>query len=34
MTGVAVLNTGRNFIGGELDPDYFRLAERRISSVR
>jgi site-specific DNA-methyltransferase (adenine-specific) len=29
-TGVACLNTGRNFIGIESDPGYFAVAERRI----
>lgn len=29
-TGVACVNTGRNFIGIERDPDYFRVAENRI----
>ena len=29
-TGVACVNTGRNFIGIELDPDYFRIAQERI----
>ena len=29
-TGVACANTGRNFIGIELDPDYFAIAEKRI----
>ena len=29
-TGVAALNTGRNFIGIELDPDYFAIAKGRI----
>ena len=32
-TGVACVNTGRNFIGIELDPDYFKIAEARISAV-
>ena len=30
--GVACINTGRNFIGIELDTDYFKLAESRINS--
>lgn len=30
-TGVACVNTGRNFIGVELDPDYFAIAESRIN---
>lgn len=29
-TGVACVNTGRHFIGIELDPDYFKIAEERI----
>lgn len=29
-TGVACVNTNRNFIGIERDPDYFAIAERRI----
>ena len=29
-TGVACLNTGRSFIGFELDPDYFATAQKRI----
>lgn len=29
-TGVACVNTGRNFIGIELDPGYFKIAEQRI----
>ena len=29
-TGVACVNTGRNFIGMELDPGYFETAKRRI----
>lgn len=29
-TGVAAVNTGRNFIGIERDPGYFEIAERRI----
>jgi len=32
-TGVACVNTGRNFIGIELDPDYFKIAEARISAA-
>ncbi len=28
-TGVACVNTGRDFIGIELDPDYFAIAQRR-----
>ena len=29
-TGVAAMNTNRNFIGIELDENYFRIAEKRI----
>ena len=29
-TGVACVNTGRNFIGIEKDPKYFEIAEKRI----
>lgn len=29
-TGVACVNTGRRFIGMELDPQYFAIAEKRI----
>ena len=29
-TGVACVNTSRNFIGIELDPDYFNIAKQRI----
>lgn len=29
-TGVACVNTGRNFIGMELDKDYFKIAQERI----
>ncbi len=29
-TGVACIQTGRNFIGIEIDGDYFKIAERRI----
>ena len=32
-TGVACMRTGRNFIGIELDPDYFRIAEQRIRNA-
>lgn len=32
-TGVACVNTGRHFIGIELDPDYFRIAEERINGA-
>ena len=30
-TGVACINTNRNFIGIELDPEYFKIAENRIN---
>ena len=30
-TGVACVNTGRNFIGMELDRNYFKIAEERIN---
>ena len=33
-TGVACVNTNRNFIGIELDPTYFEIAEKRISEVK
>lgn len=32
-TGVACVNTGRSFIGMELDPDYFETAKRRIEEA-
>lgn len=32
-TGVACVNTGRNFIGCELDPSYHAIAERRINEA-
>jgi len=32
-TGVACLNTGREFIGIELDAGYFETAKRRISNI-
>lgn len=31
-TGIACLNTNRNFIGIELDENYFRVAENRINN--
>jgi site-specific DNA-methyltransferase (adenine-specific) len=31
-TGVACLNTNRNFIGIELDDKYFEIAKKRIES--
>lgn len=33
-TGVACVNTGRNFIGCELDKGYFDIAEKRISEAQ
>ena len=33
-TGVACINTKRNFIGIELDDNYFKIAEDRINKVR
>ena len=33
-TGVAALNTNRNFIGIELDEGYFKIAKKRIESVQ
>lgn len=33
-TGVACVNTGRRFIGIELDPDYFNIAKQRIESAK
>lgn len=32
-TGVACANTGRNFIGMEMDAGYFEIARGRISSA-
>lgn len=32
-TGVACVNTNRNFIGMELDPQYFEITKRRIESA-
>ena len=32
-TGVACINTGRNFIGIELDENYFNIAKQRIESI-
>ena len=32
-TGVACKNLNRNFIGIELDPEYFKIAEARITEV-
>jgi len=33
-TGVACFQTGRNFIGIEIDPTYFAIAERRIQEAQ
>jgi len=33
-TGVACVETGRNFIGIEIDADYFRIAQQRISDAQ
>jgi len=33
-TGVACINTNRNFIGIELDADYFKIAEKRIADAQ
>ena len=33
-TGVACVNTNRNFIGIELDKNYFNIAKERIENVR
>lgn len=30
-TAIACLETGRHYIGYELDPEYFEIAEQRIS---
>lgn len=32
-TGIACVNTNRNFIGMELDEEYFKIAEERIYSI-
>jgi len=32
-TGVACIKTNRNFIGIELDPEYFKIAEKRINGI-
>ena len=32
-TGVACVNTNRSFIGIELDPEYFKIAEERINAA-
>ena len=33
-TGVACMNTGRSFIGIELDPNYFEIASQRIEEAK
>ena len=33
-TGVAAVQLGRNFIGCEINPDYFAIAERRIKQAQ
>jgi site-specific DNA-methyltransferase (adenine-specific) len=33
-TGVACVQTGRNFIGCEIDPGYFAIAEKRIAEAQ
>ena len=33
-TGVACVKTGRNFIGMEIDPTYFAIAEKRIADAQ
>lgn len=33
-TGVACVQTGRNFIGVEIDPTYFAIAEKRIAEAQ
>ena len=33
-TGVAAVNTGRDFIGIELDPGYFEIAQKRIADAQ
>jgi len=33
-TGVACVNTGRDFIGVELDKGYFDIAEKRINAAQ
>jgi site-specific DNA-methyltransferase (adenine-specific) len=33
-TGVACVQTGRNFIGIEIDPDYYAIAEHRIKEAQ
>ena len=33
-TGIACVQTGRNFIGIEIDPTYFAIAEKRIAEAQ
>ena len=33
-TGVACVNTNRNFIGIEIDEEYFKIAEKRIEKSK
>ena len=33
-TGVACVQTGRNFIGIEIDEDYYKIAEKRIAEAQ
>ena len=33
-TGIAAANTGRKFIGCEINPDYYAIAERRITEAQ
>ena len=33
-TGVACINTNRNFIGIELNDNYFKIAEERINKIK
>lgn len=34
QTGIACINTNRNFIGIELDENYFEIAKKRIEEVQ
>ena len=33
-TGVACINTGRQYIGIEIEPDYFKIATDRINNAK
>lgn len=33
-TGIVALKQNKNYIGIELNPDYIRMAEKRISEIR